>query len=259
MAARQENVRALVRGLDVLRFLNSVGAARASEISKALEIPRPTVYRLLRTLEEEGYVLLSSTDARARVSALAAALGDNSAARSRLCHVAGPFLSKFTDQYSWPVDLSVYEDAHMVIQETTHGRSPLSVDNNMAGFALPMLRSSAGRAYLAACNARECEIILDLLRGENLLEDQPFLLRRWLDENLMEYAKQGFATRGPRTFRPKTSSLAVPILQENRVVGCLSIIWITKAVTMADASAKYTNPLKKLAAKIGDELAKPFV
>jgi IclR family mhp operon transcriptional activator len=259
MAARQENVRALVRGLDVLRYLNSVGAARASEISAALEIPRPTVYRLLRTLEEEGYVLFSSTDSRARVSALAAALGDNSAARSRLCHAAGPFLSKFTDQHSWPVDLSVYENAHMVIQETTHGRSPLSVDNNMVGFALPMLRSSAGRAYLAACEARECEIILDLLRNENLLEDQPFLQGRWLDEHLVEYAKQGYATRGPRTFRPKTSSLAVPILQNDRVVGCLSIIWITKAVTMADATARYMNSLKNLATEIGEELARPLV
>lgn len=257
MAARQENVRALVRGLEVLRYLNSVGAARAAEISTALGIPRPTVYRLLRTLEEQGYVLFSSTDARARVSALAAALGDNSAVRSRLCHTAGPFLSKFTDEYSWPVDLSVYEDAHMVIQETTHGRSPLSVDNNMVGFALPMLRSSAGRAYLSTCHARECEIILDLLLSKNVLEDQPFLQKQWLDANLVEYASQGFATRGPRTFRPKTSSLAVPIFQEERVVGCLSVIWITKAVTMADASAKYTIPLKKLAANIGEELAKP--
>ena len=259
MAARRENVRALVRGLEILRFLNSVGAARASEISSALGIPRPTVYRLLRTLEEAGYVLFSSTDARARVSALAAALGDNSAGRSRLCHTAGPYLSKFTDEHSWPVDLSVYEIAHMVIQETTHGRSPLSVDNNMAGFALPMLRSSARRAYLAACGAREREIILDLLRSEDLLEDQPFLLKRWLDENLEEFARQGFATRGPKTFRLKTSSLAVPVLQEKRVVGCLSIIWITKAVTMADASAKYTKPLKELAAEIGDELAEPLV
>lgn len=259
MAARRENVRALVRGLKVLRFLNSAGAARASEISTALDIPRPTVYRLLRTLEEEGYVLFSSTDTRARVSALAAALGDNSAARSRLCYVAGPFLSGFTDEHSWPIDLSVYEDSHMVIQETTHARSPLSVDNNMVGFALPMLRSSAGRAYLAACDARECEIILDLLRDQNLTEDRPFLFKRWLDENLALYAKQGFATRSPRTFRPKTSSLAVPIFQKGRVVGCLSIIWIARAVTMVDAAALYLNPLKQLAADIGEELVEPVV
>lgn len=250
MSAGGDSVRALARGLTILRHLNKVGAARVGEIAAALDLPRPTVYRLLHTLEEEGYVSFSASDTRVRVSALAAALGDNSAARSRLCHVAAPLLSRFTDDHAWPVDLSVYEDAHMVIQESTHGRSPLSVDAGMVGFALPILRSSAGRAYLAACTARERDNIVALLRAEDIVEDRPFLLADWLDNTLTNYAEQGYATRGPHTFRPKTSSLAVPITTSGRVVGCLSIIWVTKAMKMDEAVARYSVPLQTASQEI---------
>ena len=250
MSSSPENVRALSRGLNILRFLNRAGAARVAEIAFALGLPRPTVYRLLNTLEDEGYVLYSGTDSRVRLSPLAAALGDSSSTRSRLCQIAAPILTKFTDAHAWPVDLSTYEDAHMVIQESTHSRSPLSVDPGMVGYSLPMLRSSSGRAYLSVCQEREREIIIDLLRAENIAEDLLFLQKSWLDHNLTTYFKQGFATRGPRSFRPKTSSLAVPIIVDERVIGCLSVIWVTKAMKLERAIERYAVALQKIAIEI---------
>lgn len=250
MALSSDNVRALSRGLNILRFLNKAGAARVAEIAKELGLARPTVYRLLHTLEEEGYVLYSGSDARVRLSPLAAALGDNAPMRSRLCQVAAPILAKFTDAHAWPVDLSTYEDAHMVIQESTHSRSPLSVDPGMVGFSLPMLRSSAGRAYLSVCSSREREMIIDLLRAEAVVEDLPFLQSSWLDKNLTTYFKQGYATRGPRSFRPKTSSLAVPVLADDRAIGCLSIIWVTKAMSMEQAITRYAAALQESSTEI---------
>ncbi len=254
MSSSPDNVRALSRGLNILRFLNRVGAARVAEIALELGLPRPTVYRLLNTLEDEGYVLYSGTDSRVRLSPLAAALGDSSSTRSRLCQIAAPILTKFTDAHAWPVDLSTYEDAHMVIQESTHSRSPLSVDPGMVGYSLPMLRSSSGRAYLSVCQDREREIIIDLLRAENIAEDLPFLQKSWLDQNLTTYFKQGFATRGPRSFRPKTSSLAVPIIVDERVIGCLSIIWVTKAMKLERAIERYAVALQKIAIEISAEV-----
>ena len=41
-----ENVRALIRGLAILRFVNAAGDPRPSEIAAGLSLPRPTVYRL---------------------------------------------------------------------------------------------------------------------------------------------------------------------------------------------------------------------
>ena len=90
MSSGPDNVRALSRGLSIMRLLNRVGAARVGEIALELGLPRTTVYRLLNTLEEDGYVLYSGSDSRVRLSPLAATLGDSSSTRSQLCQVARP-------------------------------------------------------------------------------------------------------------------------------------------------------------------------
>ena len=51
---QSEGVRAFKRGLDVLREVNRSGGIRAGDVARALDLPRPTVYRLLETLEELG-------------------------------------------------------------------------------------------------------------------------------------------------------------------------------------------------------------
>ena len=255
MAEKQESVRALVRGLDILRYLNSRGSARPAEVAAALDIPRPPVYRLLQTMEEAGYVLFSASDSRARVSPLASGLGDNSSARSLLCRTAAPKLIRFTDEHSWPLDLSVYADLRMVVEETTHWRSPVSIDHNMAGASLPMLRTSAGRAYLAFCDPKEREIILDLLRAENHPKDRPFLETVWAQTRLQQFHDQGHATRGPQTLRAETSSLAVPVMFQGQIAGCLSLIWISSAISMADARDRFSGPLSALSQEISTEMA----
>jgi len=46
-----------IKALSILEKLNALGEARNSEIADALELPRPTCYRLLQTLCEAGVVL----------------------------------------------------------------------------------------------------------------------------------------------------------------------------------------------------------
>ncbi|MCP1742341.1 DNA-binding transcriptional ArsR family regulator [Bradyrhizobium japonicum] len=73
---QSEGVRAFKRGLDVLQEVNRSGGIRAGDVARALDLPRPTVYRLLETLEELGYVARSASDERFRVTRLALSLGD---------------------------------------------------------------------------------------------------------------------------------------------------------------------------------------
>jgi IclR family mhp operon transcriptional activator len=42
-AGARESVRALTRGLAILRFVNAAGDPRPSEIAAGLDLPRPTV------------------------------------------------------------------------------------------------------------------------------------------------------------------------------------------------------------------------
>lgn len=251
---KPEAVRALTRGLAILRHVNSVGEARPGEIARALGIPRPSVYRLLQTLEEAGYVAFSGSSNQVRVTRLAASLGDGSAATSVLCQAAAPLFAEYGARLVWPLDLSVYHNAAMIIQETTHGRSPLSIDRAMVGYRLPVLRTSAGRAYLAFCSAGERALILAHLRRLGDPGDAPFLDPGWLGRMIEETRARGVAVRDAGEFRPQTSSLAVPVLSQGNVVACVSMIWIRSAMTSRKALETCAAPLAEIAARLAEAL-----
>lgn len=247
---RSDGVRALRRGLAVLRYINSVGSTGAAAIARALDIPRPTVYRLLQTLEEDGYVAFSASSTQVRVTRLAASLGDGYAAHSRVCQAAGPIFGEYAPRLVWPLDLTVYENAAMVIHETTHTRSPLSIDRGMIGYRLPMLRTSAGRAYLAFCRAEERAMIIDHLRRLDDPEDRPFLDEAWLARMVEETRQRSIAVRDGGEFRPKTSSIAVPVMIGDRVEAVVSMIWIRSALSLSDALSAHSEAVQSIASAI---------
>ncbi|MEZ2141768.1 DNA-binding transcriptional regulator [Bradyrhizobium sp. DN5] len=247
---QSEGVRAFKRGLDVLQEVNRSGGIRAGDVARALDLPRPTVYRLLETLEELGYVARSASDDRFRVTRRALSLGDGYDPGVVICQAAAPYLAELSKTLVWPVDLSTYENAAMVVQETTHSRSPLSIDRGMIGKRLPMLRTSAGRAYLAACASRERDLIVSHLRRIDEADDRPFLDECRFTRMIAETAKRGYAVRNEGEFKPKTASIAVPIVRGDIVFGCISIIWIRSALSLDEAIARFVAPLREAAAAI---------
>jgi IclR family mhp operon transcriptional activator len=243
-------VRAFKRGLDVLHEVNRSGGIRAGDVARRLDLPRPTVYRLLETLEELGYVARSSSDDRFRVTRRASSLGDGYDPGVVICQAAAPHLAELSRRLVWPVDLSTYENAAMVIQETTHPRSPLSIDRGMIGKRLPMLRTSAGRAYLAACPEGERDVILKHLRRIDDADDRPYFAAETLDRVIDDARQRGYAIRDAGEFNPKTSSIAVAIVREGIVLGCISIIWIRSALSLSEAIATFAGPMQQVAAEI---------
>lgn len=234
----------------MLQEVNRSGGIRAGDVARALDLPRPTVYRLLETLEELGYVARSASDDRFRVTRLALSLGDGYDPGVVICQAAAPYLAELSKTLVWPVDLSTYENAAMVVQETTHSRSPLSIDRGMIGKRLPMLQTSAGRAYLAACPARERDLIVSHLRRIDEADDRAFLEQGRLDQMIAETQARGYAIRSEGEYNPKTASIAVPIVRNEIVFGCISIIWIRTALAIDRAIADFVAPLRDVAAAI---------
>jgi IclR family mhp operon transcriptional activator len=252
-ARQSEGVRAFKRGLDVLHEVNRSGGIRAGDVARQLDLPRPTVYRLLETLEELGYVARSASDDRFRVTRRALSLGDGYDPGVVISQVAAPYIAELSRTLIWPVDLSTYDNAAMVIQETTHSRSPLSIDRGMIGKRLPLLRTSAGRAYLAASAPRERDMIINHLRRIDEADDRRFLESDRLARMIEETAQRGYAIRNEGEYNPKTSSIAVAVVRNEIVFGCISIIWIRSALSIDEAVAGFAAPLREAAAAISVE------
>lgn len=247
---KSESVRSLERGLAILRAVNGSGGVKAGVLARDLDLPRPTVYRLLQTLEELGYVERAASHDVFRVTRRAMGLGDGFDASILVAQHAGPVLFGLGKRFVWPFDLTVYESAAMVIQETTHNLSPLSIDRGMTGRRLPMLRTTAGRAYLAFCPDAERHVILRHLSRVNEPEDRPFLRPEALDRMIATTRTRGYAVRDGNEYNPRTSSVGVPILHDDTVLGCLTVIWVRGAMTLDEALERFTAPLREAAADI---------
>jgi IclR family mhp operon transcriptional activator len=256
MDARRGSVRALQRGLDILAEVNRSGGIRAGELARRLGLARPTVYRLLETLEEVGYVARSASDERFRVTLKTHRLGDGYDREARLSEAAGPILVELGRVLVWPVDLVTCDAGAMVIQESTHARSPLSIDRGMIGIRLPILRTAAGRAYFSFCPEADRRAIVAHLRSLDDPADRPFLDPATLRQMIAETVRRGYGMRSigeeeiPHTSATKTSSIAVPIRAGETVLGSLTIIWLAHAIDFREAIAKFFEPMRQAAAAI---------
>jgi IclR family mhp operon transcriptional activator len=177
-------------------------------------------------------------------------LGDGYNPGLIICQAAAPFIADLSKRLIWPVDLSTYENAAMVVQETTHQRSPLSIDRGMIGRRVPMLRTATGRAYLARCPDRERDVIINHVRRIGDPEDSPFLEEPYLSLMIEQTANRGYGIRNSGEFNAQTSSIAVPIARDDIVLGCISIIWIRTALSLEEAIEQFVAPMLKTAADI---------
>jgi IclR family transcriptional regulator, mhp operon transcriptional activator len=248
------SVRALVRGLALLELVNETGGIKPADAGRALHLPRPTAHRLLETLEELGYVRRCASDNRFVVTIRTHRLSSGYDTDVRLSETVGPVLSSLLRQLVWPVNIATYRSGMMVVRETTHARSPLSIDRAMLGREVPMLRTACGRAYLAFCSEAERREILEYIRAWGDVADVPYLHPDVLETLLDSTRRDGYASRLNEAFVPKTSSIAVPILLEGQVSACLSVVWQTAAMQASRAIKQFMSPLREAAELIADEM-----
>ncbi|MGA3159019.1 MAG: helix-turn-helix domain-containing protein [Steroidobacteraceae bacterium] len=251
---RRGGVRSLERGLALLRLVNEEGGIKPADAAKLLQLPRPTAHRLLETLEELGYVRRSASDSRFLVTIQARRLSGGYDADVRLSEVVGPVLSRLLDELVWPVNIATYRGGMMVVRETTHQRSPLSVDRDMVGLEVPMLRTACGRAYLAFCAESERREIIQYLQTLNDPDDEPYIADSAIQEVLALCRRQGYAGRFNEPFVPRTSSIAMPILTDGYAKGCIAVVWLTSAMPFNRAIRQFVPPLREAAKTIALQL-----
>jgi IclR family mhp operon transcriptional activator len=233
-----------------LSVISCNSGIKASEIAELLELARPTVYRLLETLEEDGYVVRSASDNRFRVARQVMSLCVGYDAANSMSQVTGPLLVELSQRFIWPFDMSVRHEAMMVVQESTHPRSPLAGDRGVIGRKLPMLRTAAGRSYLAHCAKEIREQALDEIKRAADPEDLYFLRPSALERMLGETVERGYGVRYSESYNPNTSSIAVPIFAGQTLVGSMAVIWITKALTLAEGVDQFVVTMRGAAQRI---------
>jgi IclR family transcriptional regulator, mhp operon transcriptional activator len=247
------SVRSLERGLALLVALNRRRLPSVVELAHDTRLPRPTVYRLLETLTRAGFVARASPHDRYCLTSRVRALSDGFTEDDWVADIAAPLMIELTQRVVWPVALMTFEAGRMLVRETTHQASTLSIDHGMIGRSLPMLRTAAGRCYLAICPPKERRAILEMLSISKSSEDLGAREKKRLTALLDEIRAKGYAIQD-REINPKTTGIAVPIRLGTRVLGSLSLIWISSALTIERAEDELLPLLTLTASCIADAI-----
>src|SRR6516225_4489009 len=220
---KSQTIKGLERGLQVLQFLQSNPISSLHEVHTSTKISKPSLLRILHTLERSGLVSRRLGDGRYRVSANLTRMARRRAGYDRIAEAAAPVLDRLCQQISWPSDLLVPAGDHMEIVETSQTHSPFLIKVSGIGQPVNWLLSAVGRVYLAFGADKEREAILQRLRKSDKPED-------------------------------RLAAIAIPLLDRTRVHGSVNILWIKTAFTIEEFAERHLADLRAAAAEIVDSL-----
>lgn len=257
--AKVEIIQGLARGIEVLQFLQSNSTASLHEIHLATRISKPSVLRILATLECAGVVSRRLADGRYRLATSTIGRARRYDRYDRVAEAAAPVLDGLCRKISWPSDLLTPAGDHMEIRETSRALSPFVLHLPRVGVHVGWFLTAVGRAYLAYCPEAERAKIIKRLSTSDKPDDR--LARDWrrLGRILAETRQRGYAIRdasyfgGPYGSPPLHDGLAViavPLLGRKRVYGSINILWIGKAFTTEEFAHRHLADLKGAAATI---------
>jgi IclR family transcriptional regulator, mhp operon transcriptional activator len=259
---RSDTIRGLERGLQVLGVLQSNPISSLHDIHLATGISKPSLLRILNTLERGGVVSRRLADGHYRISAFTR-MARKRDRHDRVAEAAAPVLDRLCQKVRWPSDLMVPAGDHMERRETSQAYTPFFFINTThrtrVGQSVNWLQTGVGRAYLAFCPEPERNDILLMLRNSDRPEDMLARHPKRLDAILAEVRARGYGTRDPLftggsyggpPVDDGLAAIAVPLLDRARVHGTINILWIKTAFTIEEAADRYLADLQAAAAEI---------
>ena len=246
-------VRSLRRGFEILAVLNRQNGASIAALSAATGIHRTTVYRVLETLKDLGYLWKGPADDSYRLTFKVRQLSDGFDDDAWISLAAVPVLRALQRKVVWPTNVATLDYDSMVVRETTHRYSPLSIHHGVVGERLPILRTAMGRAYFCFCPDTERRRITRLLQNGSGVERQLARDGGFLRELLRTTRRDGYAVNGGEREK-NIAAIALPVIHEKRVFACINMVFFSSAMPVAEAVHEHLAPMKKAVVSLQQQL-----
>lgn len=245
-------VNVVLRALQILRALNRQPVSTVDAIHKHTAIPKPTIVRLLQTLEADGLVRRAPQYGAYYLTSEVTALASGYHSEPRIVEASAAPCEALTQALKWPVSVAVHDGDAMIVRYSTIPHSPLSFFHSTINMRLSLVRQAMGRAFLAFCGATEQDALIELLArtGSEIVAGEEPRVRRML----AQVRERGYALRDPGV-RPESSTIAVPILDAGRVVASIGLTWFSSALTVEQAVERFLPPLRDASCAISRALS----
>jgi len=228
-------VRVLHKTLDILETLRSGrNGLSLSELTSRVGIPKPTVYRIVATLESRGY-LDRTSDGNYRLGRKFFERQPEGNGQQALIQAARPAMKNLLDSCKETLNLGIIDGGEVVIIETLE--SPLTVRMSSKIGNRRFLHSTAlGKVLLAALPEKDVQRIVRA-RGLPRFTDNTITTWRALTVELEKVRQQGYAFDNCEN-EADGRCVAAPIFGPGRsAVAALSISGPLPRMTMPRARA----------------------
>lgn len=237
MKAKQTpaGVKVLHKALDILDDLRQTPEGRSlADISTGSGMPKPTVYRILATLETRGYVDRVNGSGY-RVSRKLFDEPRDEGLQECLTRVARPIMVELGAQCRETVNLGVLDGGEVLVIETVESQQAVRMTSKIGNRRYPH-STALGKIFLAALTERE---MLRLIRAKGMPKFTPATIvkERDLIVELERVRTQGYAMDNMEN-EPDGRCIAAPIMLPDRtVVAALSISGPLPRMTQARAKS----------------------
>lgn len=144
-----DSVRAVDRALQILKaFRADDSELSAADLIKRVKLSRPTIYRLLNTLERNGFVVSEGEPQKFRLGPAAGNLAHVWSASMNLATVAQPMLRRLHEQTGETVSLLVPQGVMRLCIAEIPSAHPLSFKRGV-GYQERLVYGASGRVILA--------------------------------------------------------------------------------------------------------------
>lgn len=219
-----DSVRAVDRALEILLvFTYQKPEMTASELLSRLDLSRPTLYRLLRTLEFKGFVVSSGDPQRFSLGPSVAHLAYVWTSTLDIAKVAQPMLRSLWEETGETVTLMLRKGDVRVCVAEIPSAQPLSFKRGI-GHSVHVTIGASGRAIMAFADDGDC--YFDIINGKHEQDNYKSLLN--------QVRQDGFAVSRDELIDGAVA-VAVPFFSiDSKVVGSLAVFGPSVRIKQTD-------------------------
>ncbi len=252
--------RSLSRGLAVLLALNEHESATVGALARVLRVPRASLYRVLGTLAEDGFVEAHRPDQTWRLTPKVRALSAGFSDDQYLAAVARPELLTITRSLRWPVSFGMLAGSEIVVRASTDDASPLAADRFSIGYRMSVLTTATGLCVLAHLDRPSRDALLAALARQGGPAVPTGRERTTLEARLREIRNRGFSTLDRRRQSTDATSIAVPVsVPGGPVRGAITLRFAKAALALPAAISKFVPAMREAAHRIAARAGDPML
>jgi IclR family transcriptional regulator, KDG regulon repressor len=250
---RNYQVRSVQRALTLLRtFLAHDGELSAAELSKETGLDPSTVFRLLVTLDAQGFVEINHATAKYRPGVVLLELGSRFLKNNDIRSRSIGYLERLRDEFGETVHLTILDGNEVVYLEKLAGLHPIGFMSSRVGDRNPAHCTGVGKALLA------------YLSDEELTRRYPGgRLKRYTDHTITDFEElraelalvrgRGYAI-DLEEHEVGVKCIAVPTFDHKEIPAAVSVSGPVDRMDHHIASADLINTLMDVAAQISEQM-----